>query len=96
MHYAGFQLCLHSIRTASGNSMESDLGCTSRVYFDNVTLTLHNVARASHKACKYINKFDCSETNGYNISQYAINEFVVFLYSDILLKKLSFIILLTE
>ena len=27
------------IGTASINSMESDLGCKSRVYFDNVTLT---------------------------------------------------------
>ena len=32
----------HSIETASDNSVESDLGCTSRIYFDNVTLTLHN------------------------------------------------------
>ena len=25
------------------DSVESDLGCTSRIYFDNVTLRLHNV-----------------------------------------------------
>ena len=31
------------IGTASANSVESDLGCTSRNYFDNVTLTSHNV-----------------------------------------------------
>ena len=35
------------IRTASANSMESDLGCTSKIYFDNVTLKLHNVADAN-------------------------------------------------
>ena len=55
------------IETAFANSVESDLGCTSRVYFDNVTLT-------SQKPCQYNNKFDCSETNGYNIPQDAINE----------------------
>ena len=74
MHFAEFHLGLHSIETATANSVESDLGCTSRVYFDNVTMTLHNVTRASHNPCQYINKFDCSETNGYNIPQYAINE----------------------
>ena len=49
-----------SIKTASTNSVESDLGCTSRVYFDNVTLT-------SQKPCQHNNMCDCSETNGYNI-----------------------------
>ena len=38
-----------------GNSVESDHGCTSRIYFDNVddnvTLTLYNVTLASHKPC---------------------------------------------
>ena len=29
--------------TASANSVESDLGCTSRVIFDNVSLTSHKV-----------------------------------------------------
>ena len=29
-------------RSISWNSVESDLGCTSMIYFDNVTLTLHN------------------------------------------------------
>ena len=32
--------------------MESDDGCTSRIYFDNVTLTLHNVTLASQKPCE--------------------------------------------
>ena len=30
--------------------MESDLGCTSRIYFVNVTLTLHNVTLTSNYA----------------------------------------------
>ena len=42
----GFDRCfcyaILTIGTASANSVESDLGCTSRIYFDNVTLTLHN------------------------------------------------------
>ena len=60
--------------TASTNSVESDLGCTSRIYLDNVTLTSHNVALTLQKPCQYNNKFDCSETNGYNIQHDAINE----------------------
>ena len=47
-----------AIGTTSANSVESDLGCTSTVYFDNVALT-------SQKLCQRNNKFDCSETNGY-------------------------------
>ena len=39
--------------TASANSMESDLECTSIVYFDNVTLT-------SQKPYQHNNTFDCS------------------------------------
>ena len=46
------------IGTASANSVESDLECTSRLYFDNLT---------SQKPCQYNNKSDCSETNCYNI-----------------------------
>ena len=37
------------------NSVESDHGCTSRIYFDkagdNVTLTLYNVTITSQKPC---------------------------------------------
>ena len=37
------------------NSVESDQGCTSRIFFDNagdnVTLTLYNVALVSQKPC---------------------------------------------
>ena len=80
------------------NSVESDTGCTSRIYFDIVTLTLHNVTPTSQKPCKYNNKLDCSEKN----PQYAINEvfFYKILLSDILLKKniniTSFILLTAE
>ena len=61
-------------RTTSANALESDLGCTSRVYFHNVTLTSHNVTMTSKKPCQYNNKFDRRETNDYNIPQDAINE----------------------
>ena len=47
--------------------MESDLGCSSRIYYD-VTLTLHNVTLTSQKPCKHNNKCDCSKTNGYKWS----------------------------
>ena len=61
------------------------------VYFHNVTLTSHYVTLMSQKPCQYNKKFDCRETNGYNIPQDAINEVYVFSikyrYSDILLKK---------
>ena len=33
-----------SIGTASANTVESDLGCTSSIYFDNMTWTLYNVS----------------------------------------------------
>ena len=42
------------IRSASANSMESDLRHTPRVYFDNVMLM-------SHKPCQHNNKLKCSE-----------------------------------
>ena len=54
-----------SIRTASVNSMESDLRCTSRIYIDNVTLTLHNLTPTSQKPYQHNNKCDCRKTNGY-------------------------------
>ena len=63
-----------TIGTTSTNSVESDLGCTLRVYFDNLTLTSHNVTLASQKQCQYNSKFDCDERNGYNIPQDALNE----------------------
>ena len=56
------------------DSVELNLGCTSRIYFDNVTLTKHNLTLTSQKICQYNNKFDCSKSKGYNLSQDAINE----------------------
>ena len=53
------------IGTASVNSVGSDLECTSRIYFDYVALTLHNVPLTSRKPCQYNNKCDCSKTNGH-------------------------------
>ena len=47
------------------NSLESGLWCTSRIYFDNVTVTLHNLTLASQKPCRHNYKFDCSKTNGH-------------------------------
>ena len=47
---------------------QSDLGCTSRIYFDNtgdnVTLTLYNAKLASYNPRYDNNKCDCSNTNG--------------------------------
>ena len=34
--------CISAIVTVSANSVDSDLECTSRIYFDNVTLTLRH------------------------------------------------------
>ena len=77
------------------NSVESDLGCASRVYFHNVALTSHNVTLASQKPYQYSNKCDCSEIKGNNIPQEAINEVYVFSmkyrYRNILLKNIYFI-----
>ena len=86
-----FKHTVSSIGTDSANSVESELGCTSRVYFDNVMLPSHTVTLTSQKLCQYSDKFDCSETNGYSITQDAINEVYVFSikyhYCNILLKK---------
>ena len=38
-------------RSILWNSVESDLGCTSRIYFDNVTLMLLNLTLTSQKPC---------------------------------------------
>ena len=40
-----------TIRTALVNSMESDLGCTTRVYFDIVMLTSNNMTLTPQKPC---------------------------------------------
>ena len=52
------------------NSVVSDHGCTSSIYFDNacdnVTLRLYNVTLTSQKPYQHNNKCDCSKTNGLN------------------------------
>ena len=75
-----------TIGTASANSVESDLGCTSRIYFDNVKLTLHNVMLTSQKPCQHNNK-----TSVIAAKQTVINEVYVCFFSiknDILLKNI--------
>ena len=42
--------------------------------FEDATLTPHNVTLTSQKPCQNNNKFDCSETNGYNNPHDVINE----------------------
>ena len=79
-----------AIRTASANSMESDLGCTTRVYFDSVTLKSHNETLTSQKMQKprqYNNKIDWGVTNGSNIPQYAIKEEMKYPYRYLIEKK---------
>ena len=46
------------IGTASSNLVESDLGCTLRIYFDKVTLMLHNMMLTSQKLCQHNKKCD--------------------------------------
>ena len=52
------------------NSVESEHGCTSRIYFDNagnnMTLTLYNVTLTSRKPCLHSNKCDCCKRNSLN------------------------------
>ena len=48
------------------NSIESDLRSTSKIYFDNVTLTLHNATLTSKKPYQHNKQCDCSKTNGKN------------------------------
>ena len=63
-----------SFETASvilWNSVESDLGCTSRIYFENETLTLQI-------PCKYNNK-----TNAIAEKQTVINGVYVFFFNKI-------------
>ena len=67
------------------NSMESDLGCTLRIYFDNVTLSSHNVTLTSQKPCQHNNKCDCSKTKCYKCEGYDL--LIKYRYSDIFLKN---------
>ena len=67
--------------------MESDLGYTSRIYFDNVKLTLNNVTLTKNHANKITSVIAAKQT--------VINEVYVFSiiyrYSDILLNNHNFI-----
>ena len=61
--------CITSSGTALANSVssvESDLGCTSRICFDHKTLTIYKVTLTSQKPYQHNNKYDCSKTNGIN------------------------------
>ena len=77
--------------TMPRNSVETDHGCTSRIYFDNVgdnvTLTLYNVTLESQKPRQHNNKSDCIKSG--------LNEIYVFSikypYSNILLKNIILI-----
>ena len=64
-----------SVETASVNPVESDLELTSRIFFDNLTLTLHNVTLTSQKPCQYINKSDAEKQTVIN------EEFIVVSFS---------------
>ena len=62
--------------------IESDLGCTSRVYFDNVTLSRH---RNDANTIKSVN---AAKQRVINITINEVNVFsIIYGYSDILLKK---------
>ena len=58
--------------------MESDLGCTLRIYFDNVMLNLHNVTLTSQKPCQHNNNCDCSKTKLINEVYVFSNKIVIF------------------
>ena len=64
------------------NSLESDHGRTSRIYFDNavdnMTLTLYYVTLTSQKPCLHNYKCDCNKSNGSN-EVYVLN--INFFYS---------------
>ena len=55
-----------AIGTASAYSVESDLGCTSKVHFDNVSLTSHNVTLTSQKPCQYNNNSETKRNNTFH------------------------------
>ena len=78
----GFLATRHlSIGTPSANSLESDLGSISRIYFDNVPLMLNNVMLTSQRQCQHNNKCDCSKTSSYKLSLYVFEKYIIFIYS---------------
>ena len=66
------------IGTASANLVESDLGCTLRIYFDKVTLMLHNMMLTSQKLCQHNKKCDF---NKISLKRYFIEKYINFIYS---------------
>ena len=66
------------------------IGCTARIYIDNVMLTLHNVTLTSQKSYKHNNSVITSKQTVRN-EVYVVVVVVVFsikyCHSDILLKK---------
>ena len=79
---------LLSIGTASASSVESDLGCTSRIYFDNVTLALHNNTITSVIAAKQTVKNEVHVVVGFFSIKYRYRFFIE--------KCINFIILLIK
>ena len=72
------------------NSVETDHGCMSKLFFDkvgdNVTLTLYNVTMTSQKPFNSITSvIEAKQTAKMKLMFFSIK------YSDILLKKTSFI-----
>ena len=85
-----FHTAIGTASASSANYVESDLGCTSRICFDNVgdnvKLTLDNVTLTSQKPSQHNNKCECSKTNGYKWSLCCCCFSVKYRYSDNLLK----------
>ena len=75
LRFAGRLMQSELPRPIPRNSVESDHGCTSRIYFDNagdnVTLTLYNVTLMSQKPWLYNNRCDCSKRNGLHVYPYS-------------------------
>ena len=57
----------HSIGTALANSVELGLGCTSRIYLHNVTLTLQNVTLTSQKPYQHFTGVIQAKKNCYEV-----------------------------
>ena len=64
------------------NSMESDHGCTSRIFFDNAG---DNVTLTSQKPCLHNNKCDAATQTALNEDYVSFS--IKYRYSDISLKK---------
>ena len=69
------------------NFLESDLGYTSRIYFDNVTLTLHNLTLTRNHANTISSVIAAKQTVINEVYVYSI----IYRYSDILLNNHNFI-----